>query len=75
MNKFEELKALIEKIESNGDVRKFYERNNGTAGIRLRLNMQDVKIAVQEVRNEVSEIRKEREAKKTKKRKNDNINY
>jgi hypothetical protein len=67
MNKFEELVDLIERIKASGDIRKFYERNNSTAGIRLRLHMQEIKAAAQDVRIEISEIKTVRESKKSKK--------
>lgn len=57
MTKFQELKALIEEIEASGDAAKFYEKNNKTAGTRLRKTMQDVKELANEVRKEVSELK------------------
>lgn len=57
MNKFEELKALINEIEISGDVTKFYNRENDTAGTRLRKEMQSIKEKAQEVREEISVIR------------------
>lgn len=57
MTKFQELKALVEEIEASGDVTKFYEKNNKTAGTRLRKAMQEVKELANEVRKEVSELK------------------
>lgn len=60
MNKFEELKALINKIDVSGDVTKFYGRENDTAGTRLRKEMQFIKEKAQEVREEIAMKRGER---------------
>jgi len=60
-NKFEQLKQYVLHIEETGDVRKFYEKGNKTAGIRLRKSMQIIKELVQEVRLEISQIKKTRE--------------
>lgn len=57
MNKFEELKALLEQIEAEGDVLKFYDKGNKTAGTRLRKRMQEVKEAANNVRKEISGIK------------------
>jgi hypothetical protein len=49
---FEEIKATIE--ETQGDVEKFTEKGNGSAGTRVRKAMQSLKNLGQEVRKEVS---------------------
>lgn len=56
-NKFNELKTLIESIES--DYTKFTEKGNKTAGVRVRKVMQDIKSLAQEIRLEISEKRKD----------------
>mgnify|MGYP005671576383 CR=1 FL=1 len=47
-SQFEELKKIIVEIEE--DVNKFNDKNNKTAGIRVRKSMQDVKVLAQEIR-------------------------
>jgi hypothetical protein len=53
MEKFEKVKALVASIE--GDAEKFYDKGNAAAGTRLRKAMQDLKVAAQEVRTQVTE--------------------
>ena len=55
MQKFEELKKLIASIEDDAD--KFYNKENGTAGTRLRKAMQDLKGLAQEIRAEVQNLK------------------
>jgi hypothetical protein len=62
MNKFEELKNLVMSLEA--DFSKFYEKNNQTAGTRIRKGMQDLKMMAQNIRVEVQEIKNKEEAKK-----------
>lgn len=62
MNKFEELKNLVMSLEA--DFAKFYEKNNQTAGTRIRKGMQDLKMMAQNIRVEVQEIKNKEEAKK-----------
>ncbi|GAB4111839.1 MAG: hypothetical protein OHK0057_36850 [Thermoflexibacter sp.] len=62
MNKFEELKNLVMSLEA--DFSKFYEKNNQTAGTRIRKGMQDLKAMAQDIRVEVQEIKNKEEAKK-----------
>ena len=47
-SQFEELKKIIVDIEE--DVNKFNDKNNKTAGLRVRKSMQDVKVLAQEIR-------------------------
>lgn len=56
MEKFEELKALVEEL--GGDVEKFYDKGNGTAGTRVRQGMQKIKSLAQEIRLEISDKKK-----------------
>ena len=55
MEKFEEIKALIEAVEE--DVDKFYVKGNKAAAVRIRKAMQDVKNLAQEVRLHVQETK------------------
>lgn len=56
MEKFNELKTLIEGLEQ--DATKFYEKDNKAAGVRLRKGLQEIKAMAQAVRLEVSEKNK-----------------
>ena len=47
MEKFEEIKALIEACTE--DVDKFYVKGNKAAAVRIRKTMQDIKNLAQEV--------------------------
>jgi hypothetical protein len=55
MKKFEELKTLVSSLEEDMD--KFYNKQNGAAGTRLRKAMQDMKNLAQEIRTEVQETK------------------
>ena len=55
MEKFEEIKALIEAVEE--DVDKFYVKGNKAAVVRIRKAMQEVKNAAQELRVHVQETK------------------
>jgi hypothetical protein len=55
MQKFEELKKLVASIEDDAD--KFYNKENSTAGTRLRKAMQDLKNIAQEIRTEVQTLK------------------
>ena len=55
MEKFEEIKALIEAC--NEDVDKFYVKGNKAAAVRIRKTMQDIKNLAQEVRIHVQETK------------------
>lgn len=52
MNKFKELKELIETAEA--DASAFFDKANKAAGTRLRNAMQQAKVLAQEIRNEVT---------------------
>lgn len=52
MDKFNELKALIE--EAGKDAEAFYKKNNKAAGTRLRNALQQTKAIAQEIRNDVT---------------------
>jgi hypothetical protein len=55
MQKFEQLKSLVASLEEDFD--KFYNKENGTAGTRVRKAMQDLKTLAQEIRTEVQETK------------------
>jgi hypothetical protein len=55
MNKFEELKKLIESTQEEAE--KFYAKGNSAAGTRLRKSMQDLKTLAQEIRQEVQDLK------------------
>ena len=55
MEKFEEIKALIESVGE--DVDKFYAKGNKAAAVRIRKSMQDVKNLAQELRLHVQETK------------------
>ncbi len=55
MEKFKEIKALIEAVEE--DVDKFYVKGNKAAAVRIRKAMQEVKNAAQELRVHVQETK------------------
>ena len=55
MERFEQLKSMVESLEA--DFEKFYDKNNNAAGTRVRKGMQDMKNLAQEIRLEVQEIK------------------
>ena len=55
MEKFEEIKALIESLGE--DVNKFYVKGNKAAAVRIRKSMQEVKNLAQELRLHVQETK------------------
>jgi hypothetical protein len=55
MEKFEQIKTLIEQTQ--GDVDKFFTKGNNTAGTRVRQAMQELKKLAQEVREQVQEAK------------------
>ena len=56
METFWELKNLILSLEQ--DANKFFEKDNKSAGIRLRKGMQEIKSLAQAVRANVSDANK-----------------
>lgn len=56
MEKFENLKALVEGL--NEDMDKFYVKGNKTAGTRVRQALQEVKKVAQEIRLDISDKKK-----------------
>jgi outer membrane protein assembly factor BamD (BamD/ComL family) len=55
MEKIAKLKELLASAEA--DAEKFYNKRNSAAGTRLRGIMQQLKVAAQEIRNEVTETK------------------
>jgi ABC-type Zn uptake system ZnuABC Zn-binding protein ZnuA len=55
MEKFEEIKALIEQTQE--DMVKFFSKGNDTAGTRIRKAMQELKTLAQELRVEVQDTK------------------
>jgi hypothetical protein len=51
MNRFSEIKALFDSLE--GDMEKFYEKSNKTAGTRARKTLQDIKKLAQDIRVDI----------------------
>lgn len=51
MSRFAELKNLVDSMEA--DFEKFYDKNNKTAGTRIRKGLQELKTLSQEIRIEV----------------------
>jgi hypothetical protein len=55
MEKFNEIKALVESVEKEAEA--FFLKGNKSAGTRLRGAMQTLKTLAQEVRTEVQDIK------------------
>lgn len=55
MKRFEQLKSMVESLES--DFEKFYDKGNNAAGTRVRKGMQEMKNLAQEIRLEVQDIK------------------
>lgn len=55
MEKFQKVKELISSVEQ--DAAAFYEKGNKAAGTRVRNAMQQLKVAAQEIRQEVTELK------------------
>lgn len=59
MNRYEELLELVKSFEK--DFHKYYNRGNKTAGIRLRKQMQDLRLFAKAVRDEVQDLNRNKE--------------
>jgi len=57
MNRHQELIDLINTFTE--DFRKFYEKQNASAGVRVRKNMADLKRKAQEIRDEVQGMKEQ----------------
>lgn len=51
MSRFSEIKVLVDSLE--GDLDKFYNKANKTAGTRARKSLQDLKKVAQEIRLDI----------------------
>ena len=63
MGKFDELKSKLASLED--DANEFYNKENKSAGVRLRKGLQEIKALAQAARQEVSD--KTKSIQKTKK--------
>ncbi len=55
MDRFNELKALVDSFEA--DFEKFYVKGNKSAGVRVRTAMNELKKKAQEIRLEVQTLK------------------
>jgi len=55
MNRYDEIKNLVESLE--GDFDKFYNKQNQAAGTRVRKGLQDLKVLSQEIRLQVQNLK------------------
>jgi vacuolar-type H+-ATPase catalytic subunit A/Vma1 len=60
MNRHQELLALVQSFEP--DFHKFFDKNNSSAGTRVRKAMADLKRKAQEIRQEVQDMKKNSKA-------------
>ncbi|WP_039054416.1 histone H1 [Sphingobacterium sp. T2] len=56
MENYTKLKELVASIEA--DAQKFYNNGNSAAGTRVRKGLQEIKTLAQEIRNEITAIKK-----------------
>jgi hypothetical protein len=56
MKNYENLKNILAGMEP--DIIKFYEKGNHAAGTRIRKQLQDLKRAANDMRNEIQDIKK-----------------
>ena len=64
MNKLDELREMVNGLEE--DFNKFYDREINSAGPRIRKGMQNLKLLAQDVRVNIMDVIKERQATKKK---------
>ena len=57
MNRFPEIKELIDSLEDDMD--KFYNKGNKTAGTRARKTLQDLKKVAQDIRVDIQDKKKD----------------
>lgn len=55
MELYHDLLKFVQSLED--DFRKFYEKGNKAAGVRLRKGMQDIKAKAQAIRNHIQEVK------------------
>jgi len=53
---FAKIKEIVTSIDE--DIEKFYDKGNKSAGIRARVGLQDIKKIAQQIRLDISEVRK-----------------
>ena len=53
---FAKIKEIVASIDE--DIEKFYDKGNKSAGIRARVGLQDIKKIAQQIRLDISEVRK-----------------
>jgi len=56
MNRYQELLDLIQTFQK--DFEKFYEKQNKSAGTRVRKHMATLKRKAQEIRNEIQDVKR-----------------
>lgn len=57
-NRYSEFTAIVESME--GDFEKFYDKEVGAAGTRVRKALQEIAKLCKEVRNDVTAVKNER---------------
>ena len=57
MNRYQELLDLIQTFQK--DFEKFYEKQNKSAGTRVRKHMATLKRKAQEIRNEIQDVKRQ----------------
>ncbi len=62
--RYEQLQGMVEQLQA--DMEKFYDKGVKAAGTRIRKKMLELREYANQVRKEVLEIQKERDAKKKK---------
>ena len=61
-NKYSEFTAIVEAME--GDFEKFYDKEVGAAGTRVRKHLQELATLCKEVRKDVTEVKNTRKTAK-----------
>ena len=61
-NKYEEFTKIVEAME--GDFEKFYDKEVGAAGTRVRKHLQELATLCKDVRKDVTEVKNARKAPK-----------
>lgn len=61
-NRYSEFTALVEAME--GDFEKFYDKEVGAAGTRVRKHLQEIAKLCKEVRNDVTAVKNARKESK-----------
>lgn len=61
-NRYQEFTAIVEAME--GDFEKFYDKEVGAAGTRVRKHLQELSKLCKEVRNDVTAVKNARKEEK-----------